>query len=305
MNDLTSKFAAALTLAVALSTAVRAEVPAVTGVVLQTPLNKTVWTLAEAKESFENGSPIDAEKLPGDWKRVAVVKAWEPNDGVIDLSGLDTDGEGGKLSFSQKKNPLQEAYTYVRVHKETGDEPVYCKRGPASLWFQSKEKREPNKGKLIERRTYACRLIHADHLLCMKITEFPLDGAMEYAAYAKVAPAVAADALDESRRAHLTTWSTLRALGQFHEVFCDAGRIKIADLSFWYENGFGSKSMKMAGAIDGVFIKVRGAKRLNEDARAALAALLETGKDEGRNLRWLADQIEGLYQFYESTAERK
>ena len=54
----------------------------------------------------------------------------------------------------------------------------------------------------------------------------------------------------------------------------------------------------MAQAMDSFFVNFAGAKRKGDDAPALLARSLESGRDEGRNLRWLADRIAGLYRFW-------
>jgi len=107
-----------------------------------------------------------------------------------------------------------------------------------------------------------------------------------------------ADALDRSRRAHLTVWTTLLVTDQFFEVFGKSGQREIAAFSVWREGNSPTRaSNQLADRMDAVF-RVHGAKNNYPESRANLARLLVAGRDGGKNVRWLADGIDELYTFW-------
>ena len=90
-----------------------AQVPAI----LSAPVavSSQAWTSWEAADYLASQTrKIDTKSLRGNWKRIGRIVLPEPT-GVIDMAGLDVDGEAGRITISAKDTPLQEHIVYAAV----------------------------------------------------------------------------------------------------------------------------------------------------------------------------------------------
>ena len=117
--------------------------------------------------------------------------------------------------------------------------------------------------------------------------------------------------LDNNNPAHADTWfmlshGILNELGK-DDAFITAGRIKIADLASFREDNSAIPlpETALATRLEPLFVNMLGAERRTPNSLADLAALLRNGRDTGKNVRWLADGINGIYVFTAGRASLK
>jgi hypothetical protein len=112
------------------------------------------------------------------------------------------------------------------------------------------------------------------------------------------------DKLDGNRRAHKTVWTTLFKMEEISRNFDESGSLKVSSIKSVAQSQVMPQGYMLltivADMVDKVLVEGRGAKRnYNKSYQSAITDLLIRGVNEDRNLKWLADELDHLYTFWQ------
>ncbi|MEK6537101.1 MAG: hypothetical protein AABZ63_06415 [Actinomycetota bacterium] len=155
--------------------------------------SQTSWTMREADEIFYRGKALDHKKILGTWTRVAQVDITDRDNGRIDMNGLNSAADGGRITFSKKDNSVQSDLLHAQIHEEN-DRPVLADTyDSGKTKILGKTTRDRTSQEILSQRAYWCVQANPEIVLCEVDT---LDGGrsdgsgslmlFEYYAYARI-----------------------------------------------------------------------------------------------------------------------